>query len=208
MKKILAIALTAAMIAALGVSAFATTTEADNWGNIFYDVPKANVTPVMDGVINPGEYSLITTAEGDWCIGTPTDEWDDYAYQLAKTATVYMSWDEDYIYYASEFTAPLGFYCPWEDEPGSIWYSGCIQMGYCTIEDHNDGTTNRFEDGVGKAENGNKVFIAYATPEDYETVDDDTLAGMFDFTINGNNVVFEHRVPYSAFMPGKFAEGQ
>ena len=208
MKKTLSLVIVVLMVAALSVSAFASTTVAENESNIAYTVPGCNTTPVMDGVINPGEYSLITTAEGDWCIGTPNDDWDDAAWTVAKTAKVYMSWDADYIYFASEFTAPFGFYCPWEDEPGSIWYSGCMQMAYSSLESHNDASQDRWEDGVGKAENGNKVFISYATPEGYDTTEDDVLAGLFDFTINGNDVVFEHRVPYSAFAPGKFAEGQ
>ena len=208
MKRYLSLAIVALMVAAFGVSAYASTTEADNWGNIFYDVPKANVTPVMDGVISAGEYSEITTAPGDWCIGSSDDDWDDEALALTTSAKIYMSWDENYIYYASEFVAPFGFYCPYEDDPGSIWNAGCIQMDYCLMESHNDALENRFEDGVGKAENGNKVFIQYTTPEDFESLDDDTLAGLFDFTIDGNNVVFEHRVPWSAFAPAAFAEGQ
>ena len=208
MKKYLSIVIAALMVASLGVAAFASTTVAENESNIAYTVPKANVTPTMDGVINPGEYSEITTAAGDWCIGTSDDDWDDEALTLTQTAKVYMSWDENYIYYASEFTAPFGFYCQYEDDPGSIWNAGCIQMDYCSLASHNDAEQDRFEDGVGKAENGHKVFTQYATPADYETLDDDTLAGLFDFTINGNNVVFEHRVPYTAFAPAAFAEGQ
>ncbi len=53
MKKCLSLAIALMMVAALGVTAFASTTEADNWGNIFYDVPKANVTPPLWTALSP-----------------------------------------------------------------------------------------------------------------------------------------------------------
>ena len=54
MKKTLSLVIVVLMAAALSVSAFASTCVPDDDGNIFYDVPGCNVTPVMDGKIADG----------------------------------------------------------------------------------------------------------------------------------------------------------
>ena len=88
MKKYLSIVLAVAMAAALGVSAFASTCVPDDDGNIFYDVPGCNVTPVMDGKIADGEYSEIATKKSQWSIAVSDDENDDLAWALAESAKV------------------------------------------------------------------------------------------------------------------------
>ena len=93
MKKYLSIVLAVVMVAALSVSAFASTCLPDDDENIFYDVPGCHAAPVMDGVVADGEYSEIATKKSQWSIAVSDNENDDLAWALAESAKVYMTWD-------------------------------------------------------------------------------------------------------------------
>ena len=206
MKKTLSLVIVVLMAAALSVSAFASTCVPDDDGNIFYDVPGCNVTPVMDGVVNDGEYSEIATKRSQWSIAVADDANDDLAWALAESAKVYMSWDETYVYYASVFTAPKGFDSAWEDDPASMWYSGAIQMTFTDLASKEDDTQNRLEYGIGTTAAGTKITTVWANAEGFE-YDPEAIKDNFAIGKNGNTVTFETRTPYSVFADVKGAEG-
>ena len=206
MKKYLSIVLAVAMAAALGVSAFASTCVPDDDGNIFYDVPGCNVTPVMDGKIADGEYSEIATKKSQWSIAVSDDENDDLAWALAESAKVYMTWDADYVYYASVFTAPKGFDSIWEGDEGSMWYSGAIQMTFTDLASKEDDTQNRLEYGIGTTKEGTKLTTVWANAEGFE-YDPEAIKDNFAIGKDGNTITFETRTPYSVFADVKGAEG-
>ena len=206
MKKYLSIVLAAVMVAALGVSAFASTCLPDDDGNIFFDVPGYNVQPVLDGVISDGEYSEIVTKRSQWSIACGDDDNDDTAWALAESAKVYMTWDADYIYYASVFTAPKGFDSIWEGDEASMWYSGAIQMTFTDLASKEDDTQNRLEYGIGTTKEGTKLTTVWANAEGFE-YDPEAIKDNFAIGKNGNTITFEVRTPFSAFADVKGAVG-
>ncbi|HHX54677.1 MAG TPA: hypothetical protein GX704_07190 [Clostridiales bacterium] len=208
MKKLVSIAVVMMMVLALGVSSFASTNVPDDDGNIFYDVPGCLAAPVLDGVINDGEYSLIETKPSQWSRAVSDDANDGLADEIAKTAKVYMCWDADYIYYASTFVAPNGFANIWADDPPSMWYSGAIQMEYCDTKSRDDDTTNRLEYGIGVTADGTKVTTVWANPEDFsDAYTAEMIPDNFAMKVDGNNVTFEVRTPWGAFQEAKGAVG-
>lgn len=208
MKKFVSIAVMLMMVIALGVSSFASTTIPDDDGNIFFDVPGCLAAPVLDGVINDGEYSLIETKPSQWSRAVSDDDNDGLADDLPKNAKVYMCWDADYIYYASTFVAPNGFYSIWADDPGGMWYSGAIQMEYCDTASRDEDTTNRLEYGIGITADGTKVTTVWANPEDFpDALTAEMIPDNFAMKVDGNNVTFEVRTPWTAFQAAKGAVG-
>lgn len=208
MKKLVSIAVVMMMVLALGVSSFASTNLPADDGNIKYDVPGCLAAPVLDGKINDGEYSLIDTPATNWSRAVADDANDGLADDLAKNAKVYMTWDADYIYYASTFTAPNGFVNIWADDPGSMWYSGAIQMTYCDTQSRDDDTQNRLEYGFGLAADGTKITTVWANPEDFsDAYTAEMIPDNFALTVDGNNVTFEARTPWGAFQAAKGAVG-
>lgn len=199
MKKFFSIALTALLVAAMAVPTFAFN-EVPNV-DVALTVPGCNAAPVLDGVIGADEYSEIATTADMWSGAVADTANEGVSESLASTAKVYMTWDKDYIYYASTFNAPNGFYSPWEGDEGSMWYSAALQFCYSNVADKaEDGSTNRLEFGIGATEAGTNLAIIWAEYSGKEGVyTTDAINGNFKIAVNGNDVTVEVRTPWSAF---------
>lgn len=204
MKKFLSIALTALMVAALAVPTFASTDipadDVDNGGaGIEFSVPGCNATPTLDGAIADGEYSEIATKTSQWSKAVSDDANDGVAEAIYTNAKIYMTWDANYIYYATTFTAPNDFYSPWEGDEGNMWYSSALQFCYANTADKADtSSTNRLEFGVGVTSAGKNLATIWANEEGFDYTADD-ITGNFAMKVDGSTVTLELRTPWSAF---------
>ena len=82
------------ILAAMMVLTFAFSVSAYDAVNVY----KAKTAPVIDGVVSSEEYDTVLTYDAD---NTLWEQTDDEA--SAYDCTIYLAWDEDYLYFA--FTA-------------------------------------------------------------------------------------------------------
>jgi hypothetical protein len=88
MKKLLALVVMAMLLTSLSLTAFAEQVE--------FSVPKATTAPVIDGVVNEGEYKLISSYTG-----TDASPWGSVgANAKSRKVDFYASWDDTNFYVA------------------------------------------------------------------------------------------------------------
>ncbi len=192
MKRFLYTAIGSVMAAALAVSVSAAYT--DYTERPAFEVQKIanDVTWTPDGVLSPGEYSLIET-KNSWmsaCVAQNADL--DVAKNLDYTLA--MSWDQEYVYTFIQFEDDNGHDSLWASDPDSMWFSGSMQIGF--TEAGNTGS-QRLEYGIALAsDTGNLYHKVWANCREpgYEISEG-------DFTIiNDNDILtYEFRTPIDAF---------
>jgi hypothetical protein len=206
MKKFLSIALTVLLVAALSVPMFAGFSEHANAasGTITFDVPKIQTAWAADGTFTPGEYYDIAIDDSWLSAAWALDE--DEAEIYALNPEMAMSWDESYVYLYVKYTSnKYAYQNAWDDDPGSMWYSGALQISFAEATAA-DGDTDRLEYGIGKSTNTG-ALLSTIWNDWSGNAHDYVASGDFGVFPNGNTVVFESRTPYAEFSKTAPAEG-
>ena len=204
MKKTLSLILAGLMTAAMAVSASASIPaeavgEAYDGAGFGFGVKgiAADVEWAADGVWTEGEYAEIAI-DNKWISAAANDPTNDDA---AKNLDfkLGMSWDADYLYTYIEFEDANGHNNTWGADPGSMWYSGAIQMNLAEVDAEGE---DRLEYGVGlTSDSGDKIVNVWAA-KDYDPTADD-----FEVVVDGDTVIYEIRTPFAGFSSVKPAEG-
>ena len=203
MKKFGAIALSAASLSAMAVSASAAYIEqAADPATITFTIPQGYTAWAADGVISEGEYAKIDI-NPDWLsIAAATDEAAATAIQLP--IALYMSYDANYVYVAAT-TAADQFVCDVDDSnAGNMWAAHAIQLSFANI-DATD-SAERVELGYALSTLDNNLYaVSWFDPMGIAYDPDD--AGDYTVVKNGNTVTYEMRVPFAAFEEKNLKEG-
>lgn len=204
MRKICAIILTALMLVMMAVPVFAGQTQEADFQKIAFEVKKANTAWKADGVYSEGEYYDIAL-QSSWISAAYNDDANEAMLMDINGLglKLAMSWDENYIYLYSQYVAPFGHSNTWDSDPGSMWYSGAMQLNYAEADGVDE---DRLEYGIGKSsDTGDLLTYDWA---DYLGSGYDALAnGDFYITVDGSTVTYECRTPISAFSAVAAAEG-
>ena len=203
MKKFGAIALSAAILSAMAVSASAAYIEqkADP-ATITFTIPQGYTAWAADGVISEGEYAKIDI-NPDWLsIAAASDEAAATAIQLP--ISLYMSYDAEYVYVACE-TAADQYVCDVDEATkGNMWAAHAIQLSFANI-DATD-SAERVELGYALSTLDNNLYaVSWFDPMGIAYDPDD--AGDYTVVKNGNTVTYEMRVPFAAFEEKALKEG-
>ncbi len=203
MKKIIALLMVALLCVVMAVPMFAEIKQdAEDVGNILFEIKKANTAWNPDGVISDGEYYKVETKPTWYSAMVKIDDEIDYAKKLCPV--VYMSWDDQYVYFATTVTVKE-FNCEFDSDPVSMWQSCAMQMNFAMPNE--EVPDARLEYGVAlSSATGNLITVNWA----------DSLGSGFapvggtDFTVknDNNNMTYEVRTPWSSFLSDpKVAEG-
>ena len=203
MKKFGAIALSAAILSAMAVSASAAyIPQQDDPSTIQFTLNQGYTAWAADGVISDGEYARIDFKTSQISIAAATDDAAATAIQLP--ISLYMSYDAEYVYVACE-TAADQYVCDVDEATkGNMWAAHAIQLSFANI----DATISeeRVELGYCLSSLDNEMY-------DYTWFDPmgigyDPEAGS-DYIVvkNGNELVYEMRVPFTAFEEKNLKEG-
>ena len=203
MKKFGAIALSAAILSAMAVSASAAYIEqAADPATITFTIPQGYTAWAADGVISEGEYAKIDVKPEWISIAAATDEAAATAIQLP--IALYMSYDANYVYVACE-TAADQYVCDIDDSnAGNMWAAHAIQLSFANI-DATD-SAERVELGYALSSLDNNLYaVSWFDPMGIAYDPDD--AGDYTVVKNGNTVTYEMRVPFAAFEEKNLVEG-
>lgn len=202
MKKILSAVLAVAMTASLAISASASF-QANNTdvSKIKYTIPQGYAEHKLDGVITDGEYDEIHFSTDELSFAA----YDDASIEasVANKISLYMSYDANYVYVAAT-TIAAGFHNECDDNMGNIWGQYAVQLSFADVD--NDDAAARLETGYAlSSATGNLLGTTW---NDGQGIGYDALANG-DFTVvnNGDAIVYEIRVPYSAFTEKTLKEG-
>ncbi len=191
MKKVLSLVLAGLLVAGMAVATSAGNTEEADVGNIAFDIHQINATWAADGEWSEGEYAEVETKSSWISSATADDANQDIAQNLEFKLG--MSYDESYVYTYVSFVDPNGHDNAWDDDPSSMWYSGAIQMNFSDVGEEGD---QRLEYGVGLTNNGNQINNTWA---DYLGTGYTAEASDWNCFVDGDDVVYEIRTPFSAF---------
>lgn len=194
MKKLLALSMVVLMFAMLVIPSFAAFVQEEDLLNIKFEIKKANTAWAADGVLSEGEYYKVET-KPTWFSAATADEANlDYCKTLQPE--VWMSWDDKYVYFASVYTVKVHDN-NWDADPGSMWYSGAIQMNYA--EPMQSDPTYRLEYGVGLSSDTSALL--YFPWSDSMGSGYDALASKDFIITNASNLLtYEVRTPWSTFL--------
>ena len=190
MKKVFSLVLAGLLVVGMAVATSASIEEEDR-GNISFDIHRINATWTPDGEWSDGEYAPVDV-QNTWISAATNDEANlDAAKNL--DFKLGMSYDDTYVYGYVQFVDANGHDNAWDDEPGSMWYSGALQINFSDADEAGD---QRLEYGIGLTNNGKKITNTWG----------DYLGGGFesadaDWTcdVDGDTVTYEFRTPFSAF---------
>ena len=191
MKKVFSLVLAGLLVAGMAVSTSAAFQAEEDLQNISFDIHRINATWTPDGEWSDGEYAEVAH-ETSWISAATGDEANlDAAKNL--DFKLGMSYDDQYVYGYVQFVDANGHDNAWDDEPGSMWYSGALQINFSDADEAGD---QRLEYGIGLTNNGKKITNTWG----------DYLGGGFeaadaDWTcdVEGDTVTYEFRTPFSAF---------
>ncbi len=204
MKKLLALSMVVLMFAMLVIPTFAGTVENEVL-NPAFEIKKANTAWAADGVISEGEYYKVEAPNTWFSSACADDANDDYAKNLMPD--FYMSWDDTYVYWASQYTVKAHDN-NWDADPNSMWYSGAVQLNYANAMAAVDDPNDRLEYGIGLSSDTGALLTTVA-PGNWDGLHEYDAAAGKDFTItNASNLLtYEVRTPWSVFLDGTAAIG-
>lgn len=201
MKKTLSLIMAGLLVGAMALTAAAQTNEWEaDQGKVAFGVKKATTTWNPDGIYEAGEYYDIDVKDS-W-ISTVCGDTNGDGSQNAKTRAldvdVAMSYDDEYFYLYMSYNDPDGFKFTTADNPG--WWDGDImQFGASDVTETGD--ANRLEIGIGQySDSGEKStmnwadWLASGYMANGGNWNDD-----FEVVVDGNQVTYELRVPFTAF---------
>ena len=191
MKKVFSLVLAGLLVAGMAVSTSAAFQAEEDLQNISFDIHRINATWTPDGEWSDGEYAEVAH-ETSWISAATGDEANlDAAKNL--DFKLGMSYDDQYVYGYVQFVDANSHDNAWDDDPGSMWYSGALQINFSDADEAGD---QRLEYGIGLTNNGKKITNTWG----------DYLGGGFeaadaDWTcdVEGDTVTYEFRTPFSAF---------
>ena len=191
MKKVFSLVLAGLLVAGMAVSTSAAFQAEEDLQNISFDIHRIHATWTPDGEWSDGEYAPVDV-QNTWISAATNDEANlDAAKNL--DFKLGMSYDDQYVYGYVQFVDANGHDNAWDDEPGSMWYSGALQINFSDADEAGD---QRLEYGIGLTNNGKKITNTWG----------DYLGGGFesadaDWTcdVDGDTVTYEFRTPFSAF---------
>ena len=203
MKKFGAIALSAAILSAMAVSASAAYIEqAADPATIAFTIPQGYTAWAADGVISEGEYSQITIDPSWISIAAASDEAAATAIQLP--ISLYMSYDATYVYVACTTAADQWVCDIDESNEGNMWAAHAIQTSFANI-DATD-SAERLELGYALSSLDNNLYAcSWFDPMGIAYDPDD--AGDYTVVKNGNTITYEMRIPFNAFVEAPLKEG-
>ena len=203
MKKIIALALTVMMVAALAVSASAYFLDRNASGALIEKTFNKGYTPVViDGKMSEGEYSHVAIDyNNDISIAVPDE---DLINNIDFNSNeLYMSYDADYLYFFIT-TSSKGHHNGCDDNTGNQWGQYAIQISLADVND--DDASSRLEVGYGlSSDTGAMLFSNWSDGQGYGL---ESEAGK-DFVVvkDGDKMNYEVRIPYEAFQAKKAVEG-
>ena len=203
MKKFGAIALSAAVLSAMAVSASAAYIEQTvDPANVQITINQGYTAWAADGVISDGEYTKVAIDPSWISIAAASDEAAATAIQLP--ITLYMSYDANYVYVACT-TAADQYVCDIDDSnAGNMWAAHAIQLSFANIDATESG--ERVELGYALSSLDNNLYaVSWFDPMGIGYDPDD--AGDYNVVKSGNTLVYEMRVPFEAFEEKKLVEG-
>ena len=203
MKKFGAIALSAAILSAMAVSASAAyIAQQDDPSTIQFTINQGYTAWAADGVISDGEYARVDFKTSQISIAAASDDAAATAIQLP--ISLYMSYDAEYVYVACT-TAADQFVCDIDDaSAGNMWAAHAIQLSFANI-DATD-SAERVELGYALSTLDNNLYaVSWFDPMGIAYDPDD--AGDYTVVKNGNTVTYEMRVPFAAFEEKNLVEG-
>ncbi len=203
MKKFGAIALSAAILSALAVSASAAyIAPQDDSSTIQFTIPQGYTAWAADGVITEGEYAPVEFKTSQLSIAAATDE--DAANAISLPISLYMSYDAEYVYVACE-TAADQYVCDVDDSnAGNMWAAHAIQLSFANI----DATISEERVELGyclSSLDNNQYSISWFDPMGIGYSPEDN--GDYIVVKNGNTLTYEMRVPFAAFEEKNLVEG-
>ena len=191
MKKVFSLVLAGLLVAGMAVSTSAAFQAEEDLQNISFDIHRINATWTPDGEWSDGEYAPVDV-QNTWISAATNDEANlDAAKNL--DFKLGMSYDDQYVYGYVQFVDANGHDNAWDDEPGSMWYSGALQINFSDADEAGD---QRLEYGIGLTNNGKKITNTWGDylGGGFESADADWTCDVDDDT-----VTYEFRTPFSAF---------
>lgn len=201
MKKVFSLVLAGLLVAGMAIASSAGTVEEEDRGNIKFDIHKINATWTPDGEWSEGEYAEVAY-KNTWISAACADDANDSA---AKNLAfkLGMSYDSSYVYGFVQFDDANGHDNAWDDDNGSMWYSGAIQINFSDADEEGD---QRLEYGIGLTNNGAQINNTWA---DYLGSGYTAEAADWYCDVDGDTVTYEFRTPINAFSDSvKGAEGE
>lgn len=192
MKKVLSLVLAGLLVAGAAVATSAGNIIEEDRGNIAFEIHKINATWTPDGEWSDGEYAEVAVKNTWISDATADDANDDAAKNL--NFKLGMSYDDQYVYTYVQFEDANGHNNTWDADPGSLWYSGALQVNYSDADETGD---QRLEYGIGvSSDTGDKLNNVWADylGSGYVPSNDD-----WSFTEDGDTLTYEFRTPFSAF---------
>lgn len=202
MKKVFSLVLAGLLVAGMAVASSAAFVAEEDLQNIKFDIHKINGTWTPDGEWSDGEYAEVEH-KNTWMSAAVNDEANlDAAKNLDYKLG--MSYDDQYIYGYVQFVDANGHVDEYDDNAGSIWEAGALQINFTDVDESAD---QRLEYGIGVSSvTGNKLNNTWADYLGSGYVADD--ADWF-FSDDGDTLTYEFRTPISAFSDSvKGAEGE
>ena len=191
MKKVFSLILASLLVAGMAVASSAAFVAEEDLQNISFDIHRINATWTPDGEWSDGEYAEVAH-ETTWMSAATGDEANlDAAKNLDYKLG--MSYDDQYVYGYVQFVDANGHDNAWDDEPGSMWYSGALQINFSDVDEAGD---QRLEYGIGLTNNGKKITNTWGDylGSGFEATDADWYCD-----VDGDTVTYAFRTPYSAF---------
>ena len=208
MKKIIALALTVMMVAALAVSASAYFLDRNEGGALIEKTINKGYTPVViDGVMSEGEYAKVNVDfNKDVSIAIPDEAMLDAVSATMSSDSLYMSYDENYLYFFITTTAE-GFHNGCDDNHEAIWGQYAIQISLADVAD--DDASMRFEGGYALSSDTGALLHRIWSDGQGIGYEDACIPGTDYVVTKANGLMnYEVRIPYEAFQAKKTgAEG-
>lgn len=191
MKKVFSLVLAGLLVAGMAVSTSAAFQAEEDLQNISFDIHRINATWTPDGEWSDGEYAEVDH-KTSWISAATNDEANlDAAKNL--DFKLGMSYDDQYVYGYVQFVDANGHDNAWDDEAGSMWYSGALQINFSDADEAGD---QRLEYGIGLTNSGKKITNTWG---DYLGTGFEAADADWTCNVDGDTVTYEFRTPFSAF---------
>ena len=204
MRKILAIVLVfALMAAAFPMVVSADQVDLENF-NIQISIDRAAVPPVIDGRIDEHSYKMIDAARGDFSYNDNSDGSFLGFLQDAGNVQAYISYDADNFYVLLSGSSQH-YYCE-IDDPGSIWQQSGIQISVATGDAFGDA---RLELGLARNSiTGDYMSNLWADGPDGPSNFDIVFGQNAAILIDGGRINYEIAIPWTTFLPAAPSAGE
>jgi len=215
MKKAVAIVLCLFLACMGAVSSLAVWNAGANSEAPKMSVQKATQAWQPDGVINDGEYYAFTPDASMFSfVETNADSSNTDTSNAEKVQfKTYASYDDSYFYFAVDVditSLPFGFVQDQGDNPGNMWQDQAVQFcaAPATTDAPGSADSDRTEYGFGLTSDTNtQIFTSWAEYSGQVAALDAQAGTDYSVTKNGNDLIYEIRMPWGAFLPANITTG-